>query len=177
MVWVCKIMSIKNRIKLLQKIAQTGRVNTPPTVSGDPTAANVTSLFPQFTIGWGSNNSIYIQGIINVLNYSIYALSNGALDFNKLRTQNFSFDDSKFPDPILRAIINLTHAVYSKILTHGGQTFKAALTAEEKKDIIDLLKQNVSTSAIPDGGINNYLNSKIGGSLKSTLNNYLSNIK
>lgn len=172
-------MSTKSRIKLLEKIAQAAeqQESGTNTVSGSPTTADVVALFPQSSIAWGANNIKHLQDIINVLNQSIYILSQGQVDFNRLRTQSFNVDESKFPDTILKAIISLARTIYNKLLTNNGQIFKKELTPEEKQEIIDLLKQNISISSIPDGGINKFLTTKIGGNFKTVIINLLSNIK
>jgi hypothetical protein len=167
------------RLKILKKIAQTNApAETPPMsqpVAGNPAAVSV-SAFPTTNLGWGSNNISYIQKIIDALNVTIYQLSNGKTDFDKLEQQNFNFDASTYTDP-LKGIIALANSIFETVLTNNGVDYKQALTPEQKKNIIDDIKGDVSSGTIPDGGITPVLPNKIGGNFKTIILNTLNNIK
>lgn len=176
-------MSSKFRLKLLKKVAQAAETTNnnettgPTTVSGSPTDCSVVSYFPTSSETWGANNLTFIQQIINDLNDGIYVLSQGQLDFNKLRAQAFNVDVSKYPDRILKNIIIFSKLVYNVMLTDNGSNFANQLTPEIKKQKISQLTGALSNGGIPDGGINQFLTTKIGGNLKSLITNNLSNIK
>jgi len=170
------------RLKTLQKIAQTttptDSTTTPPTtqpVAGNPTSVSV-SMFPTVDLGWGSNNISYIQKIIDTLNVAMYQLSNTRIDFNKLKQQNFNVDASAYV-AALKGMVALSQQIYQTILTNNGTLYKAALTPEQKKALIDGIKGSTAFGTIPDGGITPVLPNKIGGNFKTIILNALQNIK
>lgn len=151
---------------------------TPPTnavVVGTPSPVTV-SMFPTANLGWGANNISHIQKIINTLNVAMFQLSNGRIDFDKLKQQNFNIDVSAYV-AALKGMVGLSKLIYQSVLTNNGAQFKAALTPEQKKNIIDGIKGNTTFGTIPDGGITPVLPNKIGGNFKSIILNALANIK
>jgi hypothetical protein len=171
-------MSSKLRSKLLEKIAQATPVETgPATVPGSPSKCDVVSYFGSVIKGWQNQNVSFIQEIIDDLNESIYVLSQGQIDFNKLRVQSFNVDAGKYPDRILKNIVKFSQQVYSLLLTDQGKDFAAPLTPETRELKINQLTSNLGTVGIPDGSINQFLFSKIGGNLKTKLMTNLKNIK
>ena len=176
-------MSSKFRLKLLQKIAQvaeqgsTTETTGTPTVSGSPTDCSIVSYFQSAPKAWGANNLNYMQSIVNYLNNGIYVLSQGQMDFNNLRVQNFNVDTSKYPDRVLKNIVIFSKLVYNVMLTDNGKDFAVQLTPETKGQKLKQLNGAVTTGGIPDGVINQFLSTKIGGNLKDLLVSNLSNIK
>lgn len=63
------------------------------------------------------------------------------------------------------------------MLTTRGQPFEMALQPGAKKVIIDYLTQNINSSNIPAGPVNNFLRTKIGGNLKENIVGVLATIK
>ena len=170
------------RLKTLQKIAQatTPASNTaaPPTtttVSGNPAAVSV-SMFPTANLGWGAANVAHIQKLIDTLNVAAYQLSNGKIDFDKLKQQNFNVDVSAYI-ATLKGVVSLSKVIYETLLTDKGNPYKQPLTPEQKKAIVDGIKGNAAFGTIPDGGVTPVLPNKIGGNLKTILLNTLTNIK
>lgn len=176
-------MSILGRLKLLLKIAQETTTPDPtaqdgPTnVSGNPSDVDLVTYFPSVSLAWGAQNLSSIQRVINILNQSIYILSNGQMDFNKLRVQYFNVDTSKYPDATLRAAVVFSQLLYSKVLTNKGQPFTIALQPQDKATVISFLTQNINSSNIPAGPVNNFLRTKIGGNLKENIVGALATIK
>lgn len=160
------------RIKTLQKIAQ---INNISLTKGNPTAVNV-SMFPSVGLAWGSQNLALIQKIIDTLNKSIYQLTNGKIDFDKLRQQNFNVDTSSY-DVVAEGMLNLSKTIYQKILSNEGLAYIQALNPSQKKAIVDGIKGSAALGTIPDGGINSILSNKIGGNFKTIILNSLANIK
>ncbi len=175
-------MSSKLRLNLLKRIAQAAQppANTttgPATVSGSPTKCDILVYFPSLIKAWGSNNLSFIQSLVDNLNEGIFILSQGQIDFNKLRVQQFNVDVSKYPDRVLMDIVKFSQMVYKILLTDAGKEFPAQLSPEMKKTKITQLSGALGTSGIPDGMINQFLGTKIGGNLKSMITNDLSNIR
>ena len=147
----------------------------PQTISGNPTNFDPYSYYPTIMTGWGTNNVSWIRQLSNTLNQAIFVLSNGQLDLNKLRGTNFVVDVSKYPDRVLRSIVQFTLQVYRFIFTNLTGPFKTAVN--NKVQIIQTLKGFLSTYQIPDGGINPFLSNRIGGPFKTVVINTLTQIK
>jgi hypothetical protein len=107
---------------------------------------------------------------------SIYVLSNGGLDVNRLRGNNFIADPSQYSDPILRGLVKWSQQCYRLVFTNSTAPFKSALTLTDKKQRVQSLKNFLNTFQIPDGGINSFLTTKISGNLKMILLDTLSQI-
>lgn len=175
-------MSIRGRIKLIERIAQTAAPAAStvqsgvPSVTGSPTTVDIATFFPAVTKVWGSTNLAKIQTIINAINNAIYVLSGGQMDFNTLRVQYFITDTSKYPDQVLTAIIRLAQVVYNRMLTDHAQNRVTILSPEEKSQIIIQIQRMLNTSTIPDGAINTFLQTKV-GNFKEVLNSILATIR
>jgi len=165
---------MKTRRKLLIRLSQANPTET--TVSGSPRSIGIDSFPNQIILGWGENNAPAIQKLINILNISLFYLTNGQFDLNSLKQNNFSIDSSKYHSE-LKNIILFSNLTYKSILSNSGAAFKERLSAEEKKEKIDNLKTSSIFSSIPDGGINNILPTKIGGNFKSLVADILLSIK
>lgn len=159
------------RLKTLQKIAQTAEKKE---VAGEPRAVSI-SMFPTVNLGWGANNLSLIQKMIDTINITLYQLSNGKIDFDKMRQQNFNVDLSAY-HTATKGVVSLSKIIYQQILTNNGDNYEKPLSAEEKKKRVDGIKGSIQTSTIPDGGITVSLPTKIGGNFKTLILNLLSNI-
>lgn len=164
------------RLKTLQKIAQTQTTTPTPTqVTGNPAAVSV-SMFPSVPLAWGANNVSYIQDLVDALNMGMFVLSNGKIDFDKMKQQNFNVDLSSYVASI-KGVASLAKELSQKVLTNNGVPFKQALTPEEKAAIITGIRGSTTLGTISDGGITTALPAKIGGNLKTIILNLLNNIK
>lgn len=176
--------SIQERSYLIKRIAQavaTSPASTPssataiPSVSGSPTTVDIATFFPSISLAWGANNLSKIQNIVNAINFAIYVLSAGQADFNTFRLQYFNIDPDQYPDQTLQGIIRLAQVLYNRMLTNHAQPFKTALAPQDKQQIIRQVMVPLNSSMIPSGGINAYLQSKV-GAFKETLNSVLATI-
>lgn len=147
----------------------------PTTVSGSPSPFDPFAYFPTMMVGWGAPNVEPIRRISNVLNNALYILSNGALDINRLRANNFVVDVSQYPDIVLRGIINYSLQVFKSVYSNNTIPFKAPITNKPQR--IQALKNLLTTFQIPDGGINGLLQNRIGGNFKLIILDTLDNIK
>lgn len=172
------------RLKTLKKIAQapattptTPTATTPAavTVTGNPASVSI-SIWPTVPLAWGTNNVSYLQKFIDTLNMTLYVLSNGKTDFDKMRQNNFNEDLSKYV-AATKGVAALAKEFSQKVLTSGGQAFKQALSPEEKAAIVAGIRGSTTLGTIPDGGINSTLPGKIGGNFKTIILNLLNNIK
>lgn len=161
------------RIKILKKLAQISQQTKAP--SGSPNKVNFLD-FPSAANAWGSNNLDIIQNIINIINITMFTLTDAKLDFYKMKQQNFNVDSSQYHD-INKHIIDFAKEFYNKILTNNGSSFLSALSPEDKVRKITEIKNSSNFVSIPDGGINSILPTKINGSFKSLILNLLNNVK
>lgn len=164
--------SMQARQRLLQRIAQ--QLKT-PNLSGSPT--NVETILdynPTVVIGWSSKNVALIHRIIDILNWSIFIMSTGELDFESFRRTFFSEIDN-VKDAVLLSIVRFSSLVYREIL---APQFKTELTPEEKAiKIAMLMKAIPSILQISNNEVGGLLKTKIGGNLKENLMGILPMIK
>jgi hypothetical protein len=175
------LMSIIGRKKIIERIAQQAATTAPaitgPTsVPGSPSSVPINTFFPSVSIAWGANNIDKIGNIVNILNQAIFVLSNGQMDFNTLRVAYFNVDLSKYPDQTLRAIIALSQVIYTRMLSNRGQPFRQALSPIIRQQTIMLIERSLNVSSIPAGGINQYLQTKV-GNFKEVMGSILATIK
>lgn len=147
----------------------------PTTVPGSPSPFDPFTYFPTIITGWGSANVPPIRRLSNVLNTTLYVLSNGALDINRLRANNFVVDPSQYPDIVLRGIIKYSQQVHRNVYSNNTAPFKAPVNNKPAR--VQALKNFLTTFQIPDGGINSFLQTRIGGNLKLIILDTLDLIK
>jgi hypothetical protein len=176
------------RLKTLKKIAQAPATTPAPPTATTPTTATPTvapagnpasvslSIWPTVPLAWGTNNVSYLQKFLDTLNMTLFNLSNGKTDLDKMRQQNFNTDLSQYV-AATKGVASLAKEFSQKVLTNGGQAFKQALTPEEKAGIIAGIRGSTTLGTIPDGSINSTLPGKIGGNFKTIILNLLNNIK
>lgn len=173
------------RLKTLKKISQapatTPATPTAPTTTATPVAAPTgnpadvsLSIWPTVPLAWGTNNVSYLQKFLDTLNMTLFNLSNGKTDLDKMRQQNFNTDLSQYV-AATKGVAALAKEFSQKVLTNGGQAFKQALTPEEKAGIVAGIRGSTTLGTIPDGGINSTLPG--GGNFKTIILNLLNNIK
>lgn len=163
---------------LAQQQATPAAPNTksgPTSVAGSPTAFDPFAYYPTMITAWGSNNLTPIRQLSHILNIAIYVLSSGALDMNRLRGNNFNIDTSQYPDIVLRGMLNYALQVYRTVYSNFTAPFTAPL--KDKAQRVQKLHNLLTTFQIPDGGINTFLNSKLGGNLKTFILDTLALIK
>jgi hypothetical protein len=145
---------------------QTTTSTAPTTVAGAPQSVSVNTYFQSFQQAWGSQYTSLVDTMLNALNWSIFILSIGALSFDQLRQQAFSFDISKYPDPFLTGMIMVSRSVFNTML-NGGKPFKTQISIADKIKILNELLQQISSNIkIPDAPNNSfpqsYLQTRIG---------------
>ena len=175
-------MHFKKRLKLLQRLAQNNTtLNNPPTINGSPAPFDVDTYFPSVRKGWGNVNIVWIQNILNALNWTVYVLSAQQFDLNKFRQSYFIPTVTNIPDKTLLPIVRFSTLVYNKLLTPtgGSSQFNEELDDQEKQKRKSTLLQAITSpmTLIPDGAINVNLQGKIGGNLKEVLTNAITQLK
>lgn len=126
-------MSTKARLKLLTKISQMADVATNPDETM-PTSAPVTTVSvpppPGFTASqiWGWMPSMYnpntistVNSLISLLNTALHFASNGQLNWQELRNDNFQIDPSGIPSVDAKNLLNLSIVVFHTFVNSGNQ--------------------------------------------------------
>lgn len=151
---------LQQLINIFLKLAQV--------VPGAPSPFDPYTFYPALTTAWGANNIAPIRQLSNALNWTLFILSVGGLDLNKLRATNFVVDTSKYPDRILTIVVKIAIQIFRLI-------YNVRTPIQDKEQRIQILKNVVM--GLPDGSTNTYINSKIGGNPKTVLLNIIAQIK
>lgn len=175
--------SRKLRLKILEKIAQT-TPNVPTdavvqttSVSGSPPPFNVSDYYPTMITGFQAKNMPWIVGLSNLLNTVMYYSSNGKVTLPWMKSNNFNVGTDQIPSLDLRNLMNFSKLVYNQIFTNLGQPYKAQLTSEQIAIKVNTLKSSQflnNLSSVQPGG---QVATKIGGNVKTLIQNYLLQIK
>lgn len=174
----------KARLKILNKIAQavlptdlpTDAMATKP-VTGSPPSFNATDFYPGITAGFQAKNVPWINGLANLLNSSLYYSSAGKVHLPWMRSVNFNFGADQAPSVDLKNIMNFTKLVYNQLFTNLGQNYQQPLTPEQIAEKVRLLRASQPYNNLSQTNPTGQLATKIGGNLKTLINNYLLQIK
>lgn len=178
-------MKSKLRLKILQKIAQsttttdlpTAQVAATQSISGAPTSFVASNIYPTIVTGFTSRNIGYINALADLLNTCIFYSSNGQLDLNRMKTNNFSSGLTAVPSADLKNLMGFSKALYNIMFTNHGQDFKKQLSPQEIQQLINNLENNQFIQNLPSTNPVGQLATKVEGNIKTLIVNYLSNIK
>lgn len=176
-------MKSKLRLKILQRIAQsttdlpTESVSATKSISGAPTSFVASNLYPSIVTGFSSKNIGYINALADLLNTCIFYSSDGQLDLNRMRTNNFTVGLTSVPSADLKNFMGLGKVLYNTIFTEHGGEFKKQLTPQEIQELMENLKNNIYLQNLPSTNPSGQLATKVTGNIKTLIVNYLSNIK
>lgn len=125
-------MSLKARLKLLTKIAQMADVAINPNETTPQSTPNTTVSVPPppgFTASqiWGWMPSMYntntmstVNALISLLNTALHYASNGQLNWQELRNDNFQVDPSAAPSVDAKNLLNLSILVFRTFVNGGN---------------------------------------------------------
>ena len=177
-------MKTSAKLAILKKLAQgatnemvTDEVNKNKSVAGTPPSFTASSAYPSLVVGFGAKNVPWINGLSNILNDALYYTSNGQVYLQWLKSNNFGPGVSQVPSQDLKNIMTLSKVIYTYIYTNLGQDYKQALTSEEISQKINYIKSQESLNNLPTVNPFGQLNTKLGGNLKTIIQNYLLQIK
>lgn len=170
-------------MKILRKIAQTAAPSTntdgvsqATTVSGSPQSFVATNYYP-LILAFSAKNAPIINGLSNILNNALYYSSDGKIDLQWMKSVNFNFDTSNTPSVDLKNLMGFAKQVYLQIYTNNGQLDNRELSPQEIANRINPLKTSQYLGSMSASGTNSQLSAKIGGNLRTLINNYLLQIK
>ncbi len=162
------------RIKILTRLAQTTTENK-PTVAGAPSAFLASSYYPTLNTGWGIDNAHVIDGLMQTINIIIFYSSDGELQLTggttPLAVNNFQIDESKYPDP-LRKLLLFCKTVFKELL-NSRNPFPKALTDEERKARIAMVRNDQSLNSFPSTNPAGQLATKLPTNAKTLIITYL----
>jgi hypothetical protein len=168
------------RIKILKKIAQTAvpaaANQSTTTVAGSPQTFIASDYYPT-VLAFSAKDAVIINDLSNVLNNALYYSSNGKIHLQWMKSVNFNFDMSNTPSADLHNLMGFTKQVYLQLYTNNGQLDKKALSAQEIINRLNSLKYSQYLNNMSATSTNSQLDTKIGGNLKTLINNYLLQIK
>lgn len=174
-------MNRKERLAILKKIAQTALpqdTTTPSTVvSGSPPSFIASNFYPSMMVGLQSKNVPWVNGLANILNTALYYTSGGKVHMPWLRQTNFNFATDQAPSVDLRNILSFSKLVYNQLFSDHGAAFEVALSPEQLADRIRILSNSPFFNNLSQVSNTGQLASKIGGNLKTIINDYLLQIK
>lgn len=154
----------------------TDEVTKIKSVSGSPSSFIATSAYPTINTGFTSKNANIINKIADLLNTAIFYTSNGQIDLNRLKSNNFTLGTSDIPSEDLKNLIGFSKAIYNNLFTNKSQNFKDKVSQEELLQIINSLKSNQFIQNLSSLNPSGQLATKIPGNLKSLIITELSNI-
>jgi hypothetical protein len=177
-------MRNKVRTEILKKLAQgttnqmtTDEVNKNKSVAGSPPSFVASSAYPTLVQGLGTNNVPWVNRLSNVLNNALYYSSNGQVNLNTMKSNNFNAGITQVPSEDLKKIMSFCKVVYNYLYTDLGQNFKQLLSPEQIADKVKIVNSSPSLTNLPTVVSSGQLATKIGGNLKTIIQNYLLQIK
>lgn len=117
---------------------------------GEPKAFVAGNYYPQVIKAW-SNKYQVMEKLIAFVNRALYKHSAGKVDFQHLKSINYNLSPSDVADINAQELIKLSLLIYNNLLTNNSTPFSDVLSAEARKEKIDILKSFLSTSTIRSG--------------------------
>lgn len=170
-------MNIKTRLKWFKKIAQTTTA-TPtetPKVLAPPPTFQASAMYPGLRTGFNTNSIRIIDNLVNLLNSGVYYSSNGQMNFQLFKNNNFNFDASAAISVDQKNLMNLSKKIFV-LLLNSGNSFPKLLTGNQIHSIIDQLSSSPEFTNLSQVNQTGTLAIKIGGNLKTMISdnfNYL----
>lgn len=163
--------------RLFNKIGQnslpTAEVTKTNTVSGSPPNFIASNYYPSIIIAFNSRNTSIINGLSNIINQALYYNSNGKIHLPWMYNMNFNFDSSIAPSVDLKNIMNFSKNMYQQLFSNLNKP----LSINEIYQRVLALKNSSALVNLPGTSTSSQLYTKIGGDLKTLINNYLLQIK
>jgi len=175
----------KLRRRVLEKLAQMSAPNNLPTeeaakakpVAGSPPDFAPENFYPTMIRGFGFRNTNIINSLSDALNQGLYFNSDGKVNLSWMRSVNFNFGTDNVPSVDLKNLMGFAKQLHKSVYTNNGEDFKKALTSEEIAKIVAPLKTSTFISNLSNTNPVGQLSAKLGGNIKTIINNYLLQIQ
>jgi len=162
-----------SRLKLLLRFAQESipdQVIENRTVTGSPQSFNLLEHYPKLNTIHSPYNLAILNNLVDLLNMSIYILSEGRIDLLKFKQSNFLYSETQTES--LKELLGITKLVFINLIAISNK-----LESKDIHDRIKLIKSSKFYSNLSSSTINAFLITKIGGNLKQLITNYLDKLK
>jgi hypothetical protein len=173
------MISKKLRRKFLQKISQTTTpttTGTTPTTISSPPSFTASSVYPGISTGYNSGSLTIINNFVSLLNTALHYASNGQVNFQTLRNDNFNFDPSGATSVDQRNLMGIAARVYRSFL-NSGQRFTKPLIGEQIAKMADLITFSPEFNNLSQVNPTGPLATKLQGNIKSLITNYMTYLK
>lgn len=175
----------KLRRRILEKLAQMNVPDNLPTeeaakakpVAGSPPAFAPANYYPTMTKAFGARNITIINQLTDALNQGLYFTSDGKVHLPWMKGVNFNYGTDNVPSVDLKNLMGFAKQLYQSVFTNHGEDFKQALTSAEIAKIMAILKSSSFISSLSGTNPMGQLSSKIGGNIKTIINNLLLQIQ
>lgn len=175
----------KFRRRILEKLAQMNAPDNLPTeeaakikpVAGSPPSFMPANYYPTMTEAWGTRNLSIINDLTDAVNQGLYYTSDGKVHLPWMKGVNFNFGTDNVPSVDLKNIMGFAKQLHQLVFTNNGEDFQKALTSQEIAKKIAPLKTSQFISNLSTTNPMGQLSAKIGGNIKTIINNLLSLIK
>lgn len=176
----------KLRRRILTKLAQmeapgnlpSEKVTETKTVSGAPTPFDIVEYYPNVVPAFGNQNYNWIRALVNTLNQALYYTSDGQVELKWMQSNNFNFGTTVVPSVDLKNLMNFAKQVHNTIFTNNGtKDGDTPLKPDEIAKRIAPLKSSSFISNLSNTNPMGQLSSKIGGNVKTLINNILLQIR
>lgn len=155
----------------------TEEVTKTKTVSGAPSYFDVVQYYPTIITAFNSQNMGWIHQLINIVNQSLFYTSDGQIQFKWMQNNNFNVGTDSTPSVDLRNLMGFSKQIYSNLFTNNGAKYERPLTAEEIANKVQALKSSSYLSSLSQSNPMGQLQSKLGGNVKTLINDTLLQIK
>lgn len=178
-------MNKQLRNRILSKMAQleppsnlpTEEVTETKTVSGSPSYFDIVQYYPTIITAFGSQNMNWITKLVNVVNQALFYTSDGQIQFKWMENASYNFGTDSVPSVDLKNLMGFSKQIYSNLFTTNGAEYKRALTPEEIANKVQTLKSSSHLSNLSQSSPMGQLRSKLGGDVKTLINDILLQIK
>lgn len=166
--------NVRNRTKLLKKLAQTtsGTTTPPQQTIPAPPPFQASSVYPGIRQGFNAASVSAIDNLVSTLNTALQYASNGTINFQTLKNNNFSFDISASPSVDQKNLLMFSQMVYRTLLNNGN-AFKQPLTGQQIAEMVNTLMQSQPLNALSQTNPAGPLARQIPGNMKTNLQAYL----
>ncbi len=166
-------MNRRLRKYFLEKIAQTTSATS---ISGSPPEFIAPNYYP-IVLAFSTRNTYLINNLTNIINQALYYTSNGKIQLQWMKNQNFNFDTSGQSNINLKNLMGFAKMMFNTIFTNNGAKYIKQLSPQEINDKVNILKSSTFLNLLSATNPIGQLASKIGGNVKTLINNTLNQIK
>jgi hypothetical protein len=168
------------RFKILNRIAQaqgtpavapTTSITTPVATPAPP-PFQASSAYPGIRQGFNAASVQLIDQLCGLLNLSLQYASNGAVNFQVFRNNNFNFSASDTSNMDQKNLMLFSKMLYHSLL-NSGNPFEQPLTAQQVQVMIQRLETSQPLMALAQTNPTGPIAQKVPGNLKTNILAYL----